>query len=158
MVEAGRGDEPQREDKSKMIQNTPFEVGVARQIGSYADAVRVPAGYDLVFLSGTPGITPDGVLPDGITAQSEQAWKNVQSALEAAGARLGDIVSVHHWLKHEADIPAYVAVRNQFISHQPVYMLAVVPSLVRDDFLVEVEVIAAVASPQFTGQTERSVA
>lgn len=127
-----------------MSQNTPFEVGVSRQIGTYADAVRVPAGFDHIFVSGTPGLAPDGVLAEGIAAQSEQAWANVQAALEKAGARLEDIVSVHHWLKNEADIPGYVAVRNRFISHQPVYMLAVIPSLVRDDFLVEVEVIAAV--------------
>lgn len=40
-----------------------FDVGVAHQIGHYADAVRVPAGYDQILVSGTPGLAPDGTVP-----------------------------------------------------------------------------------------------
>ncbi len=39
-----------------------FDVGVAHRIGRYADAVRTPAGYDLVVTAGTPGRTEDGTL------------------------------------------------------------------------------------------------
>ena len=31
-----------------------FDAGIARQIGHYSDAVRVPAGYDQVIVSGRP--------------------------------------------------------------------------------------------------------
>jgi hypothetical protein len=40
-----------------------FDAGIARQIGHYADAVRVPAGHDQILVSGTPGLAPDGSLP-----------------------------------------------------------------------------------------------
>jgi 2-iminobutanoate/2-iminopropanoate deaminase len=119
-----------------------IETGISAQIGRYADAIRIPFGYDQVLASGTPGLTPDGVLPDGITAQAEQAWLNVQAILKAADAELADIVSVRQWLKNESDIPGYVEVRKRFIEHLPVFMLAVVPGLVRPDFLVEIEVVA----------------
>jgi hypothetical protein len=33
-----------------------FDAGIARQLGHYADAVRVPAGYDQILVSGTPGL------------------------------------------------------------------------------------------------------
>jgi hypothetical protein len=33
-----------------------FDAGIARQIGQYADAVRVLAGYDHILVSGTPGL------------------------------------------------------------------------------------------------------
>jgi hypothetical protein len=74
-----------------------FDAGVAHQIGHYADAVRVPSGYDQILVSGTPGLAPDGS----------------------------------------------VAVRSTFLSHEPAFMLGVIPGLVRPEFLVQVEVIAA---------------
>jgi 2-iminobutanoate/2-iminopropanoate deaminase len=119
-----------------------FDAGVAHQIGHYADAVRVPAGYDQIFVSGTPGLTPDGVLPDNITDEATQAWRNVAEILARAGAELTDIVSVRQWLTNAEDIPAYVAVRSAFIQHEPTSMLAVVPGLVWPDVTVEIEVIA----------------
>jgi 2-iminobutanoate/2-iminopropanoate deaminase len=120
------------------------DAGVAAQIGHYADAVRVPAGYSQVFVSGTPGIRADGSLPEGVEQQSRQAWENVQAILAKSGASLTDVVSIRQWLVDAADIPVYVAVRSEYISHLSASMLAVIPALVRPEFLVEVEVIAAV--------------
>jgi 2-iminobutanoate/2-iminopropanoate deaminase len=123
----------------------PFDAGVAKQLGHYADAVRIPAGFDQVIVSGTPGLTQDGELPDGIKAQSEQAWRNVEAVLEQAGSSLTEIVSIRQWLVREEDITPYVAVRSKFVRHLSASMLAVIPALVRPDFLVELEVIAAVS-------------
>jgi 2-iminobutanoate/2-iminopropanoate deaminase len=121
-----------------------FDAGVAHQIGRYADAVRVPAGHDQILVSGTPGIAPDGTLPDTMTGEATQAWQNIAEILSRAGASLSDIVGVRQWLTSAEDIAAYVAVRKDFIHHEPVFMLAVVPGLVRPEFRVEIEVIAAV--------------
>jgi 2-iminobutanoate/2-iminopropanoate deaminase len=122
----------------------PFDAGVARQIGRYADAVRVPAGYDQILVSGTPGLAPDSSLPGDIAEQATQAWQNVDTILNRAGATMSDIVSIRQWLTNAEDISAYVDVRAKFISHQAASMLAVIPALVRPDFLVEIEVVAAV--------------
>jgi 2-iminobutanoate/2-iminopropanoate deaminase len=121
-----------------------FDAGVAHQIGHYADAVRVPSGYDQILVSGTPGLAPDGSLAKDMTGQATQAWHNIEAILGQAGASLADIVAVRQWLTDAADIPAYAAVRSTFISHEPAFMLGVLPGLVRPEFLVEVEVIAAV--------------
>jgi hypothetical protein len=37
-----------------------FSTGVAHKIGRYSDAVRVPAGYEQIVTSGTPGLRPYG--------------------------------------------------------------------------------------------------
>lgn len=121
-----------------------FDAGVAHQIGHYADAVRVPAGYDQIVVSGTPGLTPDGALPGTFTEEATQAWKNVAAILERAGAKLSDIVVVRQWLISADDLKAYVAVRSEFVKHEPAFMLAVVPGLVRPEIRVEIEVVAAV--------------
>lgn len=121
-----------------------FDAGTARQIEHYADAVRVPAGHDQILVSGTPGLAPEGSLPGEMTGQATQAWQNIQTTLSQAGASLSDIVSVRQWLTSAEDIRAYVEVRSKFITHKPAFMLGVIPGLVRPDFLIEIEVVAAV--------------
>jgi 2-iminobutanoate/2-iminopropanoate deaminase len=127
-----------------MTASESFDAGIARQIGHYADAVRVPAGYDQILVSGTPGLAPDGSLPGDMTGQATQAWQNIETTLNQAGANLSDIVSVRQWLTSAENLRAYVQVRSRFITHEPTFMLGVIPGLVRPDFLIEIEVMAAV--------------
>lgn len=119
-----------------------FSTGVAHQIGRYADAVRVPPGYEQIFVSGTPGLRADGSLPEDFSGEAAQAWRNVEDALSRAGAQLTDIVSVRQWLTSADDIPAYVAVRKKVIQHEPAFMLGVIPALVWPRLRVEIEVTA----------------
>ncbi len=125
-----------------------FDAGVAHQIGHYSDAVRVPSGYDQILVSGTPGLAPDGSLAPDMTGQATQAWQNIEAILSRAGASLADVVAVRQWLTDAGDIRAYADVRSKFIKHEPAFMLGVIPGLVRPDFLVEIEVIAAVPARQ----------
>jgi enamine deaminase RidA (YjgF/YER057c/UK114 family) len=104
--------------------------------------VRIPAGAEIIYTSGTPGLRPDGTLPEDFTEEVTQAWRNVEDALGRAGAALTDVISVRQWLTNAADIPAYAKVRSSVIKHEPVFMLAVVPALVWPEIRVEVEVIA----------------
>jgi 2-iminobutanoate/2-iminopropanoate deaminase len=72
----------------------PILTGVAAHIGDYADAVRIPATAELIYISGTPGLRPDGTLPKDFSEEAAQAWRNVEDALHRAGAALTDVVSV----------------------------------------------------------------
>jgi 2-iminobutanoate/2-iminopropanoate deaminase len=140
-------------DPRKGTMTSRFEsivTGVAGHIGNYADAVRVPAGLEVIHTSGTPGLRPDGTLPEDFSEEVAQAWRNIEDALGRAGATLADIISVRQWLTDAADIPAYAAVRSSVITHQPVFMLGVIPALVWPNIRVEIEVTAirpAAASP-----------
>jgi 2-iminobutanoate/2-iminopropanoate deaminase len=131
-----------------------FDAGIARQIGPYADAVRIPADHDQIVVSGTPGLAPDGSLAGDIAGQATQAWRNVETALNMAGAQLRDIVSVRQWLTSAEDVRTYVGVRRKFITHKPTFMLGIIPGLVRPDFLVEIEVIAAVPAAKASRNRE----
>ena len=123
--------------------NIRHEIGVAAQIGRYCDAVEVPAGSRLLFISGTPGLE-NGVVPVGIKAQAELAWRHVFSLLESAGMGPEDLVKITQYLTRAEDVPLYSQVRTQMLgNHRPASMLAIVPALVRPDFLVEIEAYAA---------------
>ena len=97
-----------------------------------------------MFTAGTPGMRPDGTVPDSIAEQAEWAWRNVLAILEEAGMGVADLVKVTHYLTRAEYIKPYVEVRSRFLGDaRPASMLLVVPALVRPEFLVEVEAYAA---------------
>jgi len=120
------------------------EIGIARQIGAYSDALRVDAGLRWLFTSGTPGLATTGQLPADVTGQAELAWQHIVRLLQAAEMTVTDIVKATHYLTRAEDIPAYARVRARFLGEaRPASMLLVIPQLVRPEFLVEIEVVAA---------------
>ena len=57
---------------------------------------------------------------------------------------VADRVKVAQYLTRAEGIPAYAKVRTRFLGDaRPASMLLVIPQLVRPDFLVEVEIVAA---------------
>ena len=124
--------------------NIVHNIGVAAQIGSYSDAIEVPAGARWLFTSGTPGLALDGGLPADAGGQAELAWGHIVKALDSAGMTVHDLVKVTHYLLREEDIPDYVKVRSRFLGEaRPASMLLTGAGLVRSEFLVEIEAIAA---------------
>ena len=124
--------------------NVKHNIGVASQIGKYSDAVEVPPNASWLYTSGTPGLALDGKLPTDITAQAEIAWTHIVAMLARATMDVSDLVKVTHYLLRAEDIPAYVQVRAKFLGDaRPASMLLIVPELVRPNFLLEIEAIAA---------------
>src|SRR5262245_32749163 len=116
------------------------DLGVARQIGAYSDAVEIAANARWLFTAGTPGLALDGHLPSDIAGQAEIAWTHIIAMLDKAGMTTRDLVKVTHYLIRPSDIPAYVVVRSRFLGDvRPASMLLITPQLVRPEFLVEIE-------------------
>jgi 2-iminobutanoate/2-iminopropanoate deaminase len=123
-----------------------YDAGVAHQIGRYADAIRVPGGYDQIVVSGTPGIDENGNIPADFAEEARQAWRNVAAILEKAGASIGDIVSIRQYLTREDDRETYFAVQREVITHEPAGMFLVTTAMVWPEIHVEVEAVAVVPS------------
>jgi 2-iminobutanoate/2-iminopropanoate deaminase len=122
------------------------DIGIASQIGKYSDAVEVPRGSRLLFISGTPGLTPGGELSANLEQQAEQAWRNVLMLLERAGMGPQNLVKIVQYLVRPSDIAAYAAIRARMLQGaRPASMLLVVAALPRPDFLIEIEAYAAAA-------------
>ena len=120
------------------------DIGVAKQIGMYGDAVETASGLRWLMTSGTPGFEKADSVSDKIEEQSELAWKNIAALLAAANMAMADIVKVTQYLTRAEDIEAYAQVRNRFLGNtKPASMLLVVPQLVWPKLLVEVEIVAA---------------
>ena len=99
-----------------------------------------------MLTSGTPGLSTTGDLPKDVSSQDERAWEHVVRMLERAGITVTEIVKVTQYLTRAEDTPAYGKVRRRFLSDvRPASMLLVILQLVRSEFLVEIEIVAAKA-------------
>ena len=126
------------------MSHTLHDIGVARQIGTYGDAVGVAPNARWLVTAGTPGLSTDGALPADMTGQAELAWSHIVTMLERAGMSVHDLVKITQYLTRASDIPAYAAVRTRVLDGaRPASMLLIVPELVRPDFLLEIEAYAA---------------
>jgi len=119
---------------------------IAPPMGHYCHAMEIGEGSRVMYVSGQVGVAPDGTVPSDFRAQAENAWNNCERILEFNGMRIKDVVKVNHYLLRAADIPTYNEVRIKHLgTAQPASTLMIVAALFKPEFLVEVEMVAAIA-------------
>jgi 2-iminobutanoate/2-iminopropanoate deaminase len=124
--------------------HTKHDIGVAKRLGPYSDAVETAPNQRWLFTAGTPGMDEVGALPADITAQAELAWGHILKLLEKAGMSVHDLVKITQYLTRAEDIAAYAKVRARVLgTARPASMLMVVADLPRPEFLLEIEAVAA---------------
>ncbi len=110
-------------------------------IGPYSQGIDLG---NIVFCSGQIPINPaTGAMPEGITAQTEQAIANVKALLKSIGLGLENVVKTTVFL---ADIADFAAMNEVYALHFTEPFPARSAVAVKDlpkGALVEVEVIAA---------------
>jgi enamine deaminase RidA (YjgF/YER057c/UK114 family) len=101
---------------------------------------------DLLFISGQAGAGDDGRIVDGgFIAQGEQAFANLQRALEAGGSSLRDVIKVTIFVTDMGHFQDVVALRRQFFSAPyPADTIAEIKALYDPRAMNEIEAIAAV--------------
>jgi enamine deaminase RidA (YjgF/YER057c/UK114 family) len=117
---------------------------IARPLGAYTHGVEVPAGFRCLVVSGQVGVRPDGSFAEGIEAQLECAWSNIEAILRSAGMTLADIVKVTTYVTRPEHFKVHPTVRARFLgSHRPAATGLCVSALATPELLCEIEVIAA---------------
>jgi len=110
----------------------------------YSHGVEIAPGARILYTAGQLGIGPDGKFLPDFRGQAEQAWRNIETILQAAGMGMADLVKVNHYLVRKEDFPVYREVRAKMLGpHAPASTLVFISSLARDGALVEVEAVAA---------------
>ena len=126
------------------IHNPPT---IADPIGTYSHGVEVPPNARWLYIAGQIGMRKDGTVPPTVEAQTELAWQNIVAILAAAGMKVTDIVKMTQFLVNLEDFPKYAATRARFLAgHRPASTGLVIRSLVKPEYLVEVEAVAAKAA------------
>ncbi|WP_274628460.1 RidA family protein [Arvimicrobium flavum] len=110
----------------------------------YSHGVEVPAGSRLVFCSGQLGIAADDAVPEDAGAQAELCFANIAAILRESGLGLNDVIRINAFVSDRSYLRAYMDVRDRLFGHPaPASTLMIVAGFTREEFKVEVEVVAA---------------
>ncbi|MFJ4290579.1 RidA family protein [Cupriavidus sp. NPDC089707] len=108
----------------------------------FSSATRVG---DMIWVSGQVGIDlATATVGQGMEAQARQAFENLKTVLEAAGAGMADIVEImtfHTDLR--GDIHEFIKVKDEYIPDRyPSWTGVGVSQLARPEFLIEIRAFA----------------
>jgi enamine deaminase RidA (YjgF/YER057c/UK114 family) len=120
----------------------------------FSAVLRVPAGADLLFLSGTtalplfhehPHIHEDLNPPEDVQEQTELLMQNMKACLEAAGADFSDVVRTDVFVTDMNDQDAIGEVLGKYFKHPyPASTLIQIGQLVDPRVKLEISAVAAV--------------
>ena len=127
--------------------------GTAPVLGLYSNLGGVTGG-SLLFIAGQVSVGAKGEIvgKNDFTAQFHQVFKNIGDVLKGAGADFNSIVKLTTFLVHAQDIEKFMAARNELFpkifknASYPPNTLLIIDRLVKEEFLLEVEAVAGVAS------------
>jgi 2-iminobutanoate/2-iminopropanoate deaminase len=113
-------------------------------IAHYKHIAEVAAGGRMFFFAGQTGRRPDGTLPEGIEAQTEQAYRNVLGLAEAAGLGADNIVQTTIYMTNRDDIHGMHDAQARVLGDaKPPSALIFISALAMPEMLIEVVAVAA---------------
>ena len=124
---------------------------MTRRLISTGSPFEKTAGYsravvdgDLCFVAGTTGYDyTTMVMPDDVTAQTQNCFKTIGAALKEAGFELADVVRATYYITDAAYADALFAVTGAHLGEiRPASTLLVVAGLYKPEMKVEIEVTA----------------
>jgi enamine deaminase RidA (YjgF/YER057c/UK114 family) len=108
-------------------------------------------GARMIYLSGqTPADASYKVRSRDFREQAHSVYDNIEIALRAVGATLQNIVKTTTYLTDAANIPMVREVRSERYKNlgaPPANTLLVVSRLAEPEFLIEIDVVAALPAP-----------
>ena len=124
--------------------------GVAQPQGMYNHAIMVSAGR-LMFISGQVAIDEENQLVGlrDFKAQMQQVFKNLGRILDSAGASFENVIKFTTYLTDSQNLSSFYDIRREIFAgiypqgRYPANTLVVVDQLARAEWLIEIEVTAA---------------
>jgi enamine deaminase RidA (YjgF/YER057c/UK114 family) len=123
---------------------------MTRQLISSGSAFEKEACYsravldgDFVFVSGTTGFDyATMTISEDPAEQARQTFRNIQAALQKAGASLDDAVRVTYYMPNAADWPKIYPVFKEFLAESRPASSALICGLIDPRMKIEIEITA----------------
>ena len=121
---------------------------MAPPVAAYAHGMHLPAGSEMVITSGVVPTKRDGSVPVLLSEQATVVWQNIAMILAEAEMTVSDIISVTTYLVNSADIASRLAIvmdarDSAMAGHRAASTLVTVPALARQEWQLEISVLAA---------------
>jgi enamine deaminase RidA (YjgF/YER057c/UK114 family) len=110
--------------------------------GGYAQAVAVEGHRRLLFISGQIPMSPAGRVPEAFADQADQAWRNLDAQLVAAGMTRDDLVKVTVFLADRRHALENREARRRYLGDRSIAMTVVIAGIFDAAWLLEIEGIA----------------
>lgn len=121
--------------------------GVAAPASRYSHVALAEGATRIAAFAGQVGLRPDGTLPEGLAAQLDQCFANVDACLEAAGMTRENLmrITVYATDASAETVATYRSRRDAWIGEgpAPAATYVVVAGLAAPGLLCEVEALAA---------------
>ena len=101
----------------------------------------------IVMTSGQLALARDGSIPEGAEAQAALILSNIDLILAEAGTSKAGTLRVNAFVTDRSHMAGYMAARDAWLAtvpHLPASTLMIVSGFTRPEFVVEIEVTAAV--------------
>jgi enamine deaminase RidA (YjgF/YER057c/UK114 family) len=123
---------------------------MARKLISSGSTFEKQIGYsravvqgDWVFVAGTTGFDYSKMtIEDDVVAQTEQCFRNIESALKEAGASLKDVVRVNYILPNGAEFEKCWPVTRKYLGEIRPAVTMISAALLDPRIRIEIEVTA----------------
>ena len=117
---------------------------LGKPLGQYSHMTRVKGANETLYIAGMLAAGED------FDTQCTGVFKQIEIALKSAGAGWGNVVQFTTYLVHSQDIPKFMAWRLREFPRlfpdgkYPPNTLLIIDRLVGEQFLIEVQTIAAI--------------
>ena len=121
---------------------------IAPPFARYAHGVLVPEGMQLICTSGQLGLGKDGTVPDDAGGQADICFANIDAILAEGSATRADVIRLNAYVTDRSHMAGFMEARDRWLAdvdRLPASTLMIVSGFTRPEFLVEIEVLAAVA-------------
>ncbi|WP_064693523.1 RidA family protein [Rhizobium aegyptiacum] len=117
--------------------------GIYAASPDYIHALEVRHASRLLFVSGTMGLDQQGMAAADLEEQLDLIWSNLRSILASADMTVDNIVRLTSYLSDRDFMEANQHARLRALAGRAVPTTAIIVETLRDDWLVEIEIIAA---------------
>jgi enamine deaminase RidA (YjgF/YER057c/UK114 family) len=127
-----------------LIRHNPSKI--AAPLGTYSHGTEVPPNARWLYTAGQVAIDAEGNCPEDFGAQVELVYQNIIAILESADMGMENVVKITAFIVGQENFQTYAEMRKRVLGDvRPASTAIMVPCLVKSEWLVEVEAVAAKA-------------